>query len=63
MANPSAAFPIPTEYYLSAMVKQSKRIAELARFMPFAEQEREMERFARELNQIAALFRGLFQRQ
>lgn len=63
MANPTAAFPIPMEYYLSAMEKQSKRIAELARFMPFAEQEHEMERLSRELRQLAALFRGLFQSQ
>jgi ABC-type tungstate transport system substrate-binding protein len=63
MANPAAAIPIPMAYYLSALEKQSKRIAELARFMPFAEQEQEMERLARELKQVAALFRDLFQSQ
>ena len=60
MANPSAVIQLPMEYHLSLMEKQSKRIAELARFMPFAEQEQEMERLARELKHAAALFRVWF---
>lgn len=63
MTNPSAAIPLPMEYHLGMMEKQSRRIAELARFMPFAEQEQEMERFARELKAAVALFRFWLQSQ
>lgn len=62
MANPSAAIAMP-EYYLGMMEKQSRRIAELARFLPFAEQEKEMERMARELRGAVTLFRLLLESQ
>jgi hypothetical protein len=56
VAHSSATIPM-TEYYLRMMEKQSRRIAELARFLPFAEQEKEMERMARELKVAIAVFR------
>jgi len=56
VATSSATIPM-TEYYLRMMDKQSRRIAELARFLPFAEQEKEMERMARELKVAIAAFR------
>ena len=62
VANSSATIPM-TAYYLSMMEKQSTRIAELARFLPFAEQEKEMERMARELKVAIAAFRVLLESQ
>jgi len=59
MAVPSVAVPHPAEYYLGLVEKQSKRIAQLARFLPFAEQEHEMELMARELKMAVAHFRLL----
>ena len=63
MANPSATTPVPLEHPLGMMEKQSRRIAELARFLPFAEQEKEMERMARELKVAIAAFRVLLESQ
>lgn len=62
VANPSATIPM-TEYYLRMMEKQSRRLAELARFLPFAEQEKEMERMARELEVAIAAFRVVLESQ
>jgi len=56
MASPSAAIPA-LEYYLGLIEKQSKRIAQLARFLPFREQEQEMELMARELRAAVVHFR------
>lgn len=56
MASPSAAIP-GMEYYLGFIEKQSKRIRQLARFLPFREQEQEMELMARELGAAVVHFR------
>jgi hypothetical protein len=41
------------EYHLGLVEKQSKRIEELARFLPFADQQKEMEGMAADLNVAA----------
>jgi methylphosphotriester-DNA--protein-cysteine methyltransferase len=53
--------PSNLEYHLGLMEKQSKRIAELARFLPFADQQQEMERVATDLEVTASYFRRFFQ--
>jgi len=63
MASPSATIPNHIEYYLGLIEKQSRRIAQLARFLPFAEQEQEMELMARELKMAVAHFRTFLPEQ
>ena len=60
MENPYSAMPIDLERHLGLMEKQSKRIAELARFLPFADQQEEMNRLARDLKVAAGYFRYWF---
>jgi hypothetical protein len=59
MAVPSVTIPNHQEYYLGLIEKQSRRLAQLARFLPFAEQEQEMECMVRELKMAVAHFRNL----
>ena len=54
MAVPSVGIPDHMEYFLGLIEKQSRRISELARFLPFAEQEQEMETMAKELKMAVA---------
>lgn len=55
MKNPSSALVRNLEYNLGLMDKQIKRVAELARFLPFADQqEEEMNRLAKQLRAEAA---------
>src|ERR1022692_3163672 len=49
MKNPSSALARNLEYNLGLMDKQIKRVAELARFLPFADQQEEMNRLAKPL--------------
>ena len=58
MVVPSIAIPNHIEYFLGLIEKQSRRLSELARFLPFAEQEREMETIAKELKMAVAHFRN-----
>jgi hypothetical protein len=57
MKSASEAIPINLEYHLGLIEKQSKRIAELARFLPFADQQWEMERVADYLEVAASYLR------
>jgi len=52
--NPSSALVRNLEYNLGLMDKQIKRVAELARFLPFADQQEEMNRLAKQLRAEAA---------
>ena len=61
MTNPSSAVPTDLEYHLGLIEKQSKRMAELARFLPFRDQQQEMDRLAKDLNVAARYFRHWFQ--
>jgi len=49
MKNPSSALARNLEYNLGLMDKQIKRVAELARFLPFADQQEEMNSLAKQL--------------
>jgi hypothetical protein len=60
MKSPSTAIPINLEYHLGLIEKQSKRIYELARFLPFADQQQEMERVATDLMVAASVLRDGF---
>ena len=53
MNNPSSALVRNLEYNLGLMDKQIKRVAELARFLPFADQQEEMNRLAKQLRNHA----------
>ena len=59
MKSASEAIPIELELHLGLIEKQSKRIAELARFLPFADQQQEMERVAKYLECAASYIRSL----
>jgi hypothetical protein len=59
MKSASEAIPITLEFHLGLIEKQSKRIAELARFLPFADQQQEMERVANYLEAAASDIRSL----
>jgi hypothetical protein len=52
--NPSSALARNLEYNLGLMDKQIKRVAELARSLPFADQQEEMNRLAKQLRAEAA---------
>jgi hypothetical protein len=54
MKNPSSVLVRNLEYNLGLMDKQIKRVAELARFLPFADQQEEMNRLAKQLRAEAA---------
>ena len=54
MKNPSSALVRNLEYNLGLMDKQIKRVAELARFLPFADQQEEMNRLVKQLRAEAA---------
>jgi len=54
MAVPSVAIPNHIAYHLGLI----RRISELARFIPFAEQEQEMETMARELRMAVVHLRN-----
>jgi hypothetical protein len=55
MKNPSSALDRNLEYNLGLMDKQI-RVAELARFLPFADQQEEMYRLAKQLRaEVACL--------
>lgn len=54
MTNPSSALARNLEYNLGLMDKQIKRVAELARFLPFADQQEEMTRLAKRLRAESA---------
>jgi hypothetical protein len=54
MNNPSSALVRNLEYNLGLMDKQIKRVAVLARFLPFADQQEEMNRLAKQLRAEAA---------
>jgi hypothetical protein len=54
--NPSSALARNLEYSLGLMDKQINRVAELARFLPFADQQDEMNRLAKQLRaEVACL--------
>lgn len=57
MTNPSPVLPPDLEYQLGLMEKQIKRIAELGRFLPFADQQEEMNRLSANLNVAAGYLR------
>lgn len=46
----SSALTRNLEFHLGLMEKQIKRIAEFARFLPFADQQEEMNRLVKQLN-------------
>ena len=52
--NPSSALVRNSEYLLGLMEKQIKRVAELARFLPFSDQQEEMNRLVKQLSTEAA---------
>jgi hypothetical protein len=54
MKNPSSALARNLEYNLGLMDKQIKRVAELAGFLPFADQQEEMNRLTKQLRAEAA---------
>ncbi len=58
MTNPSSVLPPDLEYQLGLMEKQIKRIAELGRFLPFADQQEEMNRLSANLNVAAGYLRS-----
>jgi hypothetical protein len=49
MATSSSAMPLALHHRLGLMEKQVKRLVELARFLPFADQEDEMKRLANDV--------------
>ena len=53
----SSALTRNLEFQLGLMEKQIKRIAEFARFLPFADQQDEMDRIVRRLSSEAASFK------
>jgi hypothetical protein len=55
--NPSSALVRNLEYNLGLMDKQIKRVAELARFLPFADQQEEMNMLVKRLSIEAASLR------
>jgi hypothetical protein len=57
MTNPSSVLPLDLECQLGLMEKQLKRIAELCRFLPFADQQEEMNRLVANLNVAARYLR------
>jgi hypothetical protein len=57
MTNPSSVLPLDLEYELGLMEKQIKRIAKLGRFLPFADQQAEMNRLVANLNVAARYLR------
>jgi hypothetical protein len=57
MMNPSSVVPRDLEYLLGLMDKQSKRLAELGRFLPFADQQEEMSGIVSHLNVAARYLR------
>jgi hypothetical protein len=61
MEIPSSALPQNLEYhlYLALMEKQIKRLGELARFLPFADQQEEMNRIVNALSAEATLLKSL----
>ncbi len=57
MTNHSSVLPLDLECQLGLMEKQIKRIAELGRFLPFADQQEEMNKLAANLNGAAGYLR------
>lgn len=57
MTNPSLDLPLDLKCQLGLMEKQIKRIAELGRFLPFADQQEEMNRLVANLNVAARYLR------
>lgn len=57
MTNPSLVLPLDLECQLGLMEKQIKRIAELGRFLPFADQQEEVNRLVANLNGAARYLR------
>ena len=49
MKIPSSAVARNLEFHLELMEKQIKRVAELARFLPFSDQQEEMNKIAKPL--------------
>jgi hypothetical protein len=59
MGNPSSPMLLGLEYHLGLVGKQSKRIEELACFLPFAEQQKEMAKLMASGLTYAGFFPGL----
>lgn len=55
---PPSSLPRDLEYHLGLMEKQIKRLAELARFLPFADQREEMNNLVSKLKGEAAHLRS-----
>ena len=59
MKIPSSAVVRNLEFHLELMEKQIKRVAELARFLPFSDQQEEMNKIAKHLGNEAALLKSI----
>jgi hypothetical protein len=57
MTNPSSVLPRDLEYELGLMEKQIKRVTELGRSLPFADQQEEMNGIVSHLNVTARYLR------
>ncbi len=59
MKIPSSAVARNLEFHLGLMQKQIKRVAELARFLPFADQQDEMNKIVKQLGNEAACLKSI----
>jgi hypothetical protein len=60
MTIPSSAVARNLEFHLGFMEKQIKRVAELARFLPFANQQEEMNKIVKQLGNEAACLKSIW---
>lgn len=60
MTIPSSAVSRNLEFHRELMEKQIKRVAELARFLPFASQQEEMNKIVKQLRNEATCLKSIW---